>query len=96
MERNLTRYLLEGTHSSPQPTPRRTEPSAAPPSPPRTARVNVRAEDLVYAGAWFEQGLCPPEDDGEGLEEEFAADWDDDEDDGDDDGAVYLPLGGGR
>ncbi|WP_406368177.1 hypothetical protein [Streptomyces sp. NBC_01546] len=84
---------VRGARSSPQPAQRRTEPSAAPPSPPRTARVNDRAEDLVYAGAWFEQNSCPVEDDDEGLEEGFDPVEDDDEDD---DGAVYVPLGGGR
>ncbi|MFD5143142.1 hypothetical protein [Streptomyces sp. NPDC058401] len=93
MDRDLTRYLLEGARATPQPTPRRAEPSATP--PPRTTRVNDRAEDLVYAGAWRERDPCP-EDDDEGEDTEFAADRDHYEDDGPDDGAVYLPLGGGR
>ncbi|MFF3085635.1 hypothetical protein ACFVRB_11360 [Streptomyces nojiriensis] len=96
MTRDLTRYLFEGTSSSPQPTTRRAEPSAAPHPAPRTARVNDRAEVITYAGVWHEQNSCPAEDDDEeGLDEEFAADCDDDED-GPDDGAIYLPLGGGR
>ncbi|OEJ34171.1 hypothetical protein [Streptomyces subrutilus] len=100
MDRDLSAHFSAGARSFSPPPPRRAQPSATPSPPPRTVRVNDRAEDVVYAGAWVERIPCPAEDDDEGLEEEFAADWDedddgdDDEDDGDDDGAVYTPWGG--